>query len=408
MNAWNNAQKNLHKAAKIMGAEPQLVDSLLTHDRSVKVDVPITRDDGKLVTYKGYRLQHNNWRGPYKGGLRFHPEVDEDEVKALSFWMTIKNALIDVPFGGGKGGISVDPHELSSSEIEQLTRSFTRQLAEYIGPDVDVPAPDVNTTPQIMAWIADEYGDKAVVTGKSINDGGSQGREEATGLGGVIALLALLECRGEKPEGKTIAIQGFGNVGQWAAHFCVQRGMKVVALSDSKGALYAPDGFTDILGLARAKKQYGTLQKAVQQLRIVAKSVSEKELFELPVDVIAPAALDSVITDKNASNIKATYVLELANGPTTPQADVLLQKAGKIVIPDVLANSGGVLVSYYEWYQNRNNESWSKQQVFEKLELQMARTVRAVYELQQQKDITLRQAAYIVALQRLQAASKKQ
>ncbi len=407
MNAWKNAQKNLHKAAKIMGAEPQLLDSLLLHDRSIKVDVPIERDNGESITYKGYRLQHNNWRGPYKGGLRFHPEVDEDEVKALSFWMTIKNALIDVPFGGGKGGISVDPHQLSPAEVERLTRSFTRQLADYIGPNVDVPAPDVNTTPQIMAWIADEYGDKAVVTGKAIDDGGSEGREEATGLGGVIALLSLLECRRENPLGKTIAIQGFGNVGQWAAHFCVKRGIKVVALADSRGALYAPDGFTQIIELAKAKKQYGSLQEAAEKLKINASPISEKELFELSVDVIAPSALDNVITDENTSRIKASYVLELANGPTTPEADTLLQKAGKIVIPDVLANSGGVLVSYYEWYQNRNNESWSKQQVFEKLELQMSRTVRAVYELQQQKNITLRQAAYIVALQRLEAAGKK-
>ena len=234
MNPWEEAKQNVIAAAQSAQIEDDFVDKLLTHENTIQVQVPLTKEDGTKVHIHGYRLQHNSWRGPYKGGLRFHPQVSVDEAKALSLWMTIKNAVIDVPFGGGKGGLAVDPKTLSKSELEQLTRSFTREIAEHIGPDVDVPAPDVNTNGEIMGWIADEYGDAAVVTGKNIDGGGSEGRLEATGLGGVYALLEYFRLNDIDPTTQRIAIQGFGNVGLYAAHFCEQNGIKVVALADSK------------------------------------------------------------------------------------------------------------------------------------------------------------------------------
>lgn len=404
MNPWENAQQILKQVGKKAKINPELIDTLLLHDRKIEVELPLTLDNGETKTFKAYRMQHNNWRGPYKGGLRYHPQVSEDEVKALSMWMTIKNAVIDVPFGGGKGGISVDPKTLSSGELERLTRAFTRELTEFIGPDKDVPAPDVNTNGEIMKWIADEYGDKAVVTGKAIADGGSEGRTEATGYGGVYALLGVLENMKIKPAGLTAAIQGFGNVGTYAAELMIKNGIKVVALSDSRNTIYSPDGFADIVALVEAKAKTGSLANAVKELGIKCEIKSVDDVFTVKVDILAPAALEMVITGDNAGLIDTKIVLELANGPLTPEADEILAGRDIVVIPDVLANSGGVAVSYYEWYQNRHGEKWTKDQALNKLEAQMKSSVAEVLTISDESKLTLREAAYVLAMRRIAAA----
>lgn len=404
MNPWENAQQTLKQVAEKAKIDSDLINILLTHDRKIEVELPLVMDDGQTKTFNAYRMQHNNWLGPYKGGLRYHPQVSLDEIKALSMWMTIKNAVIDVPFGGGKGGIAVDPKTLSSGELERLTRAFTRELAEYIGPDKDVPAPDVNTSGEIMKWIADEFGDKAVVTGKAIADGGSEGRTEATGYGGVYALLAVLESMQIKPVGLTAAVQGFGNVGTYAAELMIKSGIKVVALSDSKNTIYSADGFSDIMSLVNAKAATGSLAGAVEQLNIDCEVKPVDSIFGIKVDILAPAALELAINSDNVDLIDARIILELANGPMTPEAEAVLNNKNITIIPDVLANSGGVAVSYYEWYQNRHNETWTKQQTLEKLEVQMRAAVADVLAVADKDDFTLRQAAYVLAIKRLAAA----
>lgn len=407
MNPWEEAQANLVKAAKVAGVDQSLVDKLLKHQNTIHVEVPLKKEDGSEHTIQGYRMQHNNWRGPYKGGLRFHPQVSEDEAKALSMWMTIKNAVIDVPFGGGKGGLAVDPRGLSKAELEQLTRAFTREIAEHIGPDVDVPAPDVNTNGEVMAWIADEYGDKAVVTGKAMDNGGSEGRTEATGLGGIYALLEYFKLNDINPKSQSIAIQGFGNVGVYAAHFAVENGLRVTALADSRNTIVSKDGFTDILALENAKREHGSLAKAAEAFGLECKIFPADEVFTQDVDVLAPAALEGAITLQNAGDITASVVLELANGPVTTEADEVLAEGKIVVIPDVLANAGGVAVSYYEWYQNKHDEHWTKEDVFKKLKVQMAKAVEAVVKIQNEQNVDMRMAAYILALRRLQESSQK-
>lgn len=404
MNPWQNAQQILKQVGEKANIDPKLIDILLTHDRKIEVELPLTLDNGETKTFKAYRMQHNNWRGPYKGGLRYHSQVSEDEVKALSMWMTIKNAVIDVPFGGGKGGISVDPKTLSKPELERLTRTFTRELAEFIGPDKDVPAPDVNTTGEIMGWIADEYGDNAVVTGKTLENGGSQGRTEATGYGGVYALLGVLESMKLEPVGMTAAIQGFGNVGTYAAELMIKSGIKVIALSDSRNTIYSANGFADIMALVEAKARTGSLANAVKDLGIECEIKPADDIFKVKADILAPAALEMVIASNNAGSIDAKIILELANGPLTPEADRIFADRNVVVIPDVLANSGGVAVSYYEWYQNRHNEKWTKEQALSKLEGQMKSSVADVLAISVESKLTLREAAYVLAVQRLAEA----
>lgn len=407
MDPWINAQTTLNDAAQLSKISPALLEKLLKHDRKIEVDLPIEHDDGTMRTYTGYRLQHNNWRGPYKGGLRYHPHVSESEAKALSLWMTIKNAVIDVPFGGGKGGITVDPKKLSKTELERLSRTFAKELADFIGPDKDVPAPDVNTNGEIMSWIAHEFGDRAVVTGKPLDNGGSHGRTEATGYGGVYSLLAILKFLKKNPASLSGAVQGFGNVGVYAAEAMVREGIKIVALSDSRNTIYSKHGFTDILGLYAAKKEHGSLVKAAKALHLTFDERAADAVLYCPVDILAPAALEAALTEGNADKIKAAIILELANGPTTPEADTILAKRNVVVIPDVLANSGGVAVSYYEWYQNKHSESWTKDDVLRKLHKQMDNAVNAVLGVQSTYDCTLRQAAYILALQRLAQSYEK-
>lgn len=417
-NPWTRAQKQLQTAARNFPIDPMLLARLEHPDRIVEVSVPLRMDDGSITVYQGFRVQHNNIHGPYKGGLRYHPRVDMDEVKALSFWMTIKNAIVDVPFGGGKGGVNVDPKNLSAGELERLTREFTRKLFPVIGPHIDVPAPDVNTNGKIMAWILDEYSKLAgketlaVVTGKPLERGGSLGRPEATGLGGSYALLSILKRMKKKPEGLTVAIQGFGNVGSYLAEYLNEAGLKVVALSDSKGGIYVPAGIASIQEVQKCKDASGKIGGCYcigsvcdmsNMKKLGGREISSEKILELPVDILVPAALENSITKENAKRIKASVILEMANGPTTEEADAIFKSKGVTVIPDVLANSGGVAVSFFEWYQNVHGESWSKKDVFKKLKEKMEGACERVYDISLRHKVSLREAAYISALKSLSA-----
>lgn len=410
-NVWERTQRKLIEIAQKINLNQDLLTRLLEPDRIIEVNLPF-----KNQNIKGYRVQHNNIRGPYKGGLRYHPQVSMDEVKALAFWMTMKNAVIDVPFGGGKGGITIDPKTLTEKELVTLTRLFTNRLADVIGPQKDVPAPDVNTNPKIMSWIVSEYekitGDKtrAVVTGKPIEFGGSLGRTEATGLGGTYALLAYLKKIKKSTKNLTVAVQGFGNVGKYVAQFLQENGFKVVALSDSKGGIYVKNGIPDIEKVEQCKEKTGLLAGCYcvgsvcdikNKSKLGGSEISPEKLLTLPVDIIVPAALENVITKDNASKIKAKIILEMANGPTTEEADEIFKKKNITVIPDILANSGGVAVSYFEWHQNLHNEKWPKEKVFEKLKEKMDNAASEVIKISKAKNLSLRDSAYILALNRI-------
>ncbi len=404
-NPWESAISQLEAASSAVNIDPLLKARLLAPDRIVQVSLPIIMDDGEIRTFEGFRVQHNNLRGPYKGGLRYHAQVDMDEVKALSFWMTMKNAIIDVPFGGGKGGIALDPKQLSDGELERLTRAFTRALSPVIGPLIDVPAPDVNTDGRIMEWIVDEYEkitnakSPAVVTGKPIANGGCEGRTEATGLGGSFALDEIFKLKNEPLAGKRVAVQGFGNVGSFVARYLSGLGCTVVALSDSKSGILRESGFEDFDDLDRYKKEKHTFAGYPD-----TKAIAVHDILTLDIDILVPAALEEVITQENAEAVKAPVILEMANGPVTHEADQILRARSITVIPDVLANSGGVAVSYFEWYQNMHGEVWEKEAVFEKLEEKMRHATEAVYRVSVGREVSLREAAYIVALERLAAA----
>ncbi len=421
-NPWSRAKKQLTKTSEHLKLDPLLFAHLIEPEKVIEVSLPLRRDNGEVQNIKGYRVQHNSHHGPYKGGLRFHPDVSMDEVKALAFWMTVKTALIDIPFGGGKGGITVDPKTLSEAELERLTRIFTRRLSHAIGPDKDIPAPDVNTNGKIMSWIVDEYSKivgkhtPGVVTGKPIENGGSHGRTEATGLGGCYALLEIVKRKKLDPSKLTVAVQGFGNVGYYAAYFLQKNGFKVVALSDSKGGIYIPNGLADIEQIEKCKKEKGYLAGCYcvgsvcdinYKDQVKGKDIAPEEILELPVDIIVPSALENVITKDNAYRIKADIILEMANGPTTAEADEILQANGKTIIPDILANSGGVAVSYFEWYQNIHEETWTKEKVFKQLEEKMTKAVDAVYEAAENNNVSLRDAAYLVAIKRLDRTWQK-
>lgn len=406
MNAFKNAMRQFGVAADAMKLD-KAVRSILEHPRRVlELSMAVKMDSGETRIFTGYRVQYNNARGPYKGGLRFHPQTDLDEVKALAFWMAIKCAVVDVPFGGGKGGITVDPKTLSKPELERLSRAFTRALGDNIGPDRDVPAPDVNTTPEIMGWIMDEYNQAvgksapAVVTGKPIALGGSEGRGAATGLGGYTTLHALAQKIGIDPESSTVVVQGFGNVGQWFARFAHRHGWKIVGISDSKGGIVAEHGL-DPDAVLSYKEQSGSVRDFPG-----AKNVSNEELLLTPCGVLVPSALENQITAQNAPNLKAQVILEMANGPTTAEADVLLHERGVAIVPDVLANAGGVVTSYFEWQQNKEGSRWNESEVFEKLEKAMHAAVDAVWQEHESTKLPLRTAAYLVAIRRIEQAMR--
>jgi glutamate dehydrogenase/leucine dehydrogenase len=419
INCWKETQKHLKKASDLISLDPLLLTKLQNPDRVVELSIPVITDSGKIKNYKGFRVQHNNLLGPYKGGLRFHKEVDMNEVKSLAFLMTIKNAIVDIPFGGAKGGICLDPRKISKKELEELSREFTRKLSPIIGPHMDVPAPDVNTNSQIMDWITDEYskfvGKKTlgVVTGKSLENGGSEGRTVATGLGGSFVLKRILKKLGYDPKGMTVAIQGFGNVGRHIAESLHKEGFKIVALTEENGGFYIPDGIEDIGVVQKCKEKRGFVKDCYcvknvcdieNRKTLKAKELKADEVLELPVDIIVPAAMGNAITSENVGKIKAKIVLEMANEPLSSKADEVLTEKGKIVIPDILANSGGVAVSYFEWFQNINKEKWSEKAVLEKLKKKMEIASDLVYETSIKYKTNLRVAAYIVALKKLESA----
>ena len=401
MSVFANALKQLKQAASYAKIPSAIIEQLKKPERILQFSFPVTMDNSEVRVFEGYRVQYSSARGPYKGGLRYHPQTNLDEVKALAFWMAVKCAVVGIPLGGGKGGITVDPKKLSEAELEKLTRAFTRKLAPFIGPEQDVPAPDVNTTPQIMAWVRDEYervvGKKVpgVVTGKPLNFGGSQGRTPATAQGGMYVLEELIGKLKLKTKQITVAVQGMGNVGGIMAQLLHQAGYHVVAMSDSKGGIYNPKGL-DVPAVERFKKQTGSLKNFPG-----AKPVTNAQLLELPVTILIPAALENQITGKNAGRIKAKVVFELANGPTTPEADVKLAKRKVIVVPDVLANAGGVTVSYFELVQNIQQYYWNEREVIAKLKPIMVTAFRQIWQRAEQLKVPLRTAAYVIALERI-------
>jgi glutamate dehydrogenase (NAD(P)+) len=392
-------------AARVVGLEGKMGALIRNTDRELRVEVPVRMDDGRLEVFNGYRIQHNNARGPYKGGVRYHPKVDAQEVTALAALMTWKTALVDVPFGGAKGGITVDPGQLSKFELERLTRRFINLIEPIIGPNEDIPAPDVNTNAQTMAWMMDEYSRShgytpAIVTGKPPSVGGSQGRQEATGLGVAIVTGAMCERIGLKLQGARVVIQGFGNVGSNTARFLHERGAKIVAISDVHGGKYHPLGL-DIPQALRLQENEGSIR-----LLDRAEDCTNAELLELDCEVLIPAALDCVVTADNAERIKARLVVEAANAPTTFEGDVLLAARGVPVVPDILANAGGVTVSYFEWVQNLQQLYWSREQVYSQLEMIMLRAFEAAQATAAKQHTTLRKAAYILALERVTEATR--
>jgi len=404
-NPFQNALTQLKRAREAGGLSNDVLARMETPEREIRVAIPILMDDGSIKIFNGYRIQHSSARGPYKGGIRLHPQADVNEVKALALWMTMKTAVAGIPMGGGKGGITVDPKTLSRAELERLSRGWVRTLYRDLGPKIDVPAPDVNTTPEIMAWMSDEFekltGDKtgATFTGKPLGKGGSEGRGSATGLGGFIVFNALSK-KLNLPKNARVAIQGMGNVGGHAARIFAEHGYKIIAMSDSRGGIFNEKGL-DPKAIEEYKRAHGSLAGFSG-----AKAVSNAELLELETDVLIPAALENQITSANAKNIKAKVILELANGPTTPEADDILLEREITVIPDILANSGGVIVSFFEWEQNLKREHWSEKDVCEKLKIILEREAAAVWKRAKNLSTDLRRAAFVIALERVEAALK--
>ncbi|MFH1521620.1 MAG: Glu/Leu/Phe/Val dehydrogenase [archaeon] len=401
-----NAKKTIKKAAEKLNLSKETLDILLNTERELKVNFPVKMDNGTQKIFTGYRIQHNSLLGPYKGGIRYHPEVSHDEVTALSMWMTIKTATLNLPLGGSKGGVICNPKELSEQEIENLTRAFIQKIAPVIGPHKDIPAPDVYTNSKIMDIIVDEYSKvegipiekaKAVVTGKSLENGGSLGRDIATARGGQFVLKQAIEQTKIIPtlENATVVIQGIGNAGGNFAKLISKDNAKIIAISDSRGAIYNPEGL-NINEVLEHKKQTGSLSNTPNTT-----SITNEQLLELNCDILVPAALAGQITKENAENIKAKIILELANGPTTPEADEILEDKNKLILPDILTNAGGVTVSYYEWYQNINQEKWTTEEVDEKLKEKMQNATKEILDKKIKYQTTTRISAYINAIERL-------
>ncbi len=403
MDVFDNVKNQLEKIKKIANLTEKEVKLLLTPKKIIEKEFSVKLDKEEKK-FKGYRVQYNDARGPTKGGIRYHPRVDLGEVKSLAFWMALKCAVVNIPYGGAKGGVEVNPKELSEKELENLSRAFIRAIHQHIGPTKDIPAPDVYTNSQIMAWMLDEYekikGEHlpGVITGKPLELGGSKGRSFATSQGGAFVLREYAKLKEMQPEKTTVAIQGFGNAGSYMAKILSNWNYKIVAVSDSKGAVYDEDGL-DINKVI----EYKNKNKSVKGF---AKDISNEDLLELDVDVLVPAALENQITNENADKIKAKLIVELANGPITPEADTILEKNNIPVIPDILANAGGVTVSYFEWVQNLYNYYWEEDEVIEKLEKIMVKSFTEVYETANEYKTSLRNGAYILAIKRILAAEK--
>ena len=405
INPWEVAQRQFDLAADRLNLDPGLRRVLREPRRELTVHFPVKMDDGDVEVFTGYRVQHNLGRGPAKGGIRYHQDVTLDEVKALAMWMTWKCAVVGIPYGGGKGGVIVDPKKLSMKEVEALTRRFTTEIEVLIGPERDIPAPDVNTNAQVMAWMMDTYSMHqgytvpGVVTGKPISLGGSEGRNEATARGTVFCIIEATRHLKLNLKRARVSIQGFGNAGSIAARLIAEEGATVVAVSDSTGGIHKPEGL-DVGRVVQWKKEHGTVQGFPG-----AQDVSNADVLEVDCDILIPAALENQITSRNAGRIKARLIAEAANGPTTPDADIELFRRGVFMIPDILCNAGGVTVSYFEWVQDLNRDHWSEKVVNEKLREIMVKAFSETLVLAERDQCDMRTAAYLLAVQRVADAT---
>ncbi|GEN31833.1 glutamate dehydrogenase [Cerasibacillus quisquiliarum] len=405
MNILTSTRSVIKTALDKLGYPDEVYQLLKDPVRMVTVRIPVRMDDGSVKVFTGYRAQHNDAVGPTKGGVRFHPDVTEDEVKALSIWMTLKAGIVNLPYGGGKGGIICDPREMSFRELEGLSRGYVRALSQVVGPTKDIPAPDVFTNSQIMAWMMDEYSrideynSPGFITGKPIVLGGSHGRETATAKGVTIAINEAAKKRGIDIKGARVIIQGFGNAGSFLSKFLYDAGAKIVAISDAYGALYDPDGL-DIDYLLDRRDSFGTVTTLFDD------TITNQEMLELDCDILVPAAVENQITEKNAEHIKAQIVVEAANGPTTMEATKILTERDILLVPDVLASAGGVTVSYFEWVQNNQGYYWSEEEVEEKLHETMVTAFNTIYELAETRNVDMRLAAYMVGVRNTAEASR--
>jgi glutamate dehydrogenase (NAD(P)+) len=407
-------QNQIKNAVRIGKMKPNFEKHILQPKNKIMFSVPVTLDN-EVKIFEGYRIQHNNWLGPYKGGLRFHPDVNMDEVSALATWMTLKCALQDIPYGGGKGGLTIKPQDYTEKELELISRAFSKQLCEFIGEDKDIPAPDVGTTSQIMDWMTDEYNNNnklkrelGVFTGKSIECGGSEGREEATGRGVAMTVKEWANQENIDLEGKTFIVQGFGNVGKYAAQTLGSFGMKMIGVGDHGGYVHNEEGIS-VDSMIQHIEDVGSVKGfwGPSNGYLCADPITIDEFFALKADVVVPAALESQITAERAQKIDCRLIVEGANGPTTSEADLILKEKEIRVIPDILANSGGVLVSYYEWLQNKHSMKWEKQDVLDKLDLKMAHCYNKINELSNKYNCTMREASFVYALQILETKYTK-
>jgi glutamate dehydrogenase (NAD(P)+) len=402
---FQTANAHFDRAAERLGLEDELRGILRTSFREVQVEIPFRRDDGTVTLCRGYRVQHNGARGPFKGGVRYHPDVDLDEVRGLAALMTWKTSLVDIPFGGGKGGITVNPKELSLLEIERLTRKYIARIGRVLGPNRDVPAPDVNTNAQVMGWMMDEFSGRygyspAVVTGKPIELGGSLGREAATGRGAVEVLAEIARLKGWDLGGFTAAVEGFGNVGTFCARFLAERGVRVVCVSDSSGAYWSEKGIDP--GAAIAYKRSNRKLEGLPG----AERIPNEDLFGLKVDVLVPAALGGSINSRTAPKVRARVILEGANGPVTEEAEPGLEDRGVLIIPDILASAGGVTVSYFEWTQNLQQFRWDEDRVNRELAVFLTGAARRVHALSEKEKVSMRLAAFMIAIERVAMAER--
>ena len=407
LNPFEIAQKQVKIACDRLNADPAVFEILKKPQRVLEVNFPVKLDNGTVENFTGYRSQHNNAVGPYKGGVRFHPHVNLDEVKALSIWMTIKCCVAGIPYGGGKGGITLDPRNYSEAELERIARAYSEAISPLIGEKIDIPAPDVNTNGKIMSWMVDAYENvvkhsaPGVFTGKPVEFGGSLARTEATGYGVNFAAVQALEKLGKDVKGATYAIQGFGNVGYHTGYYAHKAGAKIVAVSTVDVAIYNENGL-DMEAIIKEFQEKGFITNEAGY----GKEISNAELLALDVDVLAPCALENQLTSENAGKVRAKIVVEGANGPTTPEADVILRQNGVLVVPDILANCGGVVVSYFEWVQNLQGYYWEFDEVQEKETVVLRRAFRDIWNLAQEYDVDLRTASYMMSIRRVEKAMK--
>lgn len=406
----SDASRRLEKAAQYAPISADATERLKFPKASLKVAIPLRMDDGSLKVFEGYRVRYDDTRGPTKGGIRFHPQVTLDEVQSLAFWMTFKCAAVNLPFGGAKGGVALNPKELSKFELERLSRGYIDAIAPFIGPDLDIPAPDMYTNPMIMGWMMDQYSiicgrrSPAVITGKPVSMGGSLGRATATGTGAFFVLQSMMAKYDTSPSEMTVAVQGFGNAGSVIARHLFAMGYKVVAVSDSQGGIYNPNGL-NVPDVQQFKRTYNTMKDVYCTGSVCSivehETLTNQELLALDVDILIPAALENQITKDNADQIQARYIFEVANGPVTADADEILEKKGIAVFPDILVNAGGVMVSHFEWVQNRSGLYWSLDEVENQLKARITQEAKTIWHIAQDQDISFRTAAYVHALSRL-------